>query len=230
VQARTVDEIREALRLAADYHLRLIVSGATEAHAVAGELAKAKVPVILGNSETYTSDLRGEGAGYEITAPAILNRAGVSVAFFGDGASRRAMPTGRLAGEPPLNAAWAFRNGVPENDALRMITLNAAGMFGMADRIGSIEPGKDADFLVLEGHPFDYRAVPQMVYIDGRRVHMAEGVGGRARPGPSAAASVPVMWLAAGIVLGAMLGRVRVRRAPRSNGRALTVPVDQLTP
>ena len=95
-------------------------------------------------------------------SPAVLTRAGVKVAFFGDGASRRAMPTGRLGGEPVLNAAWAFRNGVAEADALKMVTLNPAEMFGMANRIGSIEPGKDADFLVLEGHPFEYNVLPEM--------------------------------------------------------------------
>ena len=84
--------------------------------------------------------------------PAILNRAGVQVAFYGPGASRRASPIGRLGGEPVLNSAWAFRNGVPEVDALRMATLNAAEMLDMDDRIGSIEPGMDADFVILEGH------------------------------------------------------------------------------
>ena len=51
-----------------------------------------------------------------------------------------------------------------------MFTLNAAEMFDMGDRIGSIDVGKDADFMVLEGHPFDYRVLPQMVFIDGELV------------------------------------------------------------
>ncbi|MYH21359.1 MAG: amidohydrolase family protein [Acidobacteria bacterium] len=100
--------------------------------------------------------------------PAILNRAGVKVAFFGPGASRRASPIGRLGGEPILNAAWAFRNGVPEVDALKMATLNAAELADLGDRIGSIEPGKDADFVILEGHPFDYCVLPDWVFVDGR--------------------------------------------------------------
>jgi imidazolonepropionase-like amidohydrolase len=52
-----------------------------------------------------------------------------------------------------------------------MVTLNAAEMLGMEDRIGSIDIGKDADFMILEGHPFDYRALPLMVFIDGRLIH-----------------------------------------------------------
>ncbi len=148
--------------------LRLVVTGGAQAHQIADELASANVGVILGNSGTAASDIRGGGEGWSVEGPAILSRAGVKVAFYGPGASRRASPIGRLAGEPILNAAWAFRNGVPEMEALRMATLNAAEMTGVADRMGSIEVGKDADFVVLEGHPFDYRVLPQLVFIDGR--------------------------------------------------------------
>ncbi len=100
----------------------------------------------------------------------LLARAGVRVSFFGASGSRRVMPTGRLGGEPALNAPWVFRNGGTDIEALRMVTLNAAEMLGVADRIGSLEVGKDADFMILEGHPFDYRVLPQMVFIDGRLV------------------------------------------------------------
>ena len=168
VHADRRDEIEEALDLAEDYGLRLVITGGVEAHRLADRLAAAGVGVILGNSGSYASDIRGGGEGWSVEGPAILNRAGVRVAFYGPGASRRASPIGRLGGEPILNAAWAFRNGVPEVDALRMATLNAAELVGMGDRIGSIEPGKDADFVILEGHPFDYRVLPQWVFVDGR--------------------------------------------------------------
>ena len=168
VHADRVAEIEAALSLAEDYGLRLVITGGVEAHRLAGRLAAAGAGVILGNSGSYASDIRGGGEGWSVEGPAILNRAGVKVAFFGPGASRRASPIGRLGGEPILNAAWAFRNGVPEVDALRMATLNAAELADLGDRIGSIEPGKDADFVVLEGHPFDYRVVPDWVFVDGR--------------------------------------------------------------
>ena len=168
IHADRVTEIREAMSLAHDYGLRLVVTGGVEAHKLADELAAADVGVILGNSGSYASDIRGGGDGWSVEGPAILSRAGVKVAFFGPGASRRASPIGRLGGEPILNSAWAFRNGVPEVEALRMATLNAAEMLDIGDRVGSIEVGKDADFLVLEGHPFDYRVVPSFVFVDGR--------------------------------------------------------------
>jgi len=171
IHADRTEEIREAMSIAEDYGLRLVITGGVEAYRLADELAAADVGVILGNSGSFASDIRGGGAGWSIEGPAILNRAGVKVAFFGPGASRRASPIGRLGGEPILNSAWAFRNGVPEVDALRMATLYAAEMLDVADRVGSIEAGKDADFVVLEGHPFDYRVVPQMVFVDGRLEH-----------------------------------------------------------
>ena len=167
VHADRVTEIREAMSIAEAYDLRLVITGGVEAHRLADELAAANVGVILGNSGSFASDIRGGGPGWSIEGPAILSRAGVKVAFFGPGASRRASPIGRLAGEPILNSAWAFRNGVPEVTALRMATLDAAELLGMDDRIGSIEVGKDADFVVLEGHPFDYRVVPTFVFVDG---------------------------------------------------------------
>jgi imidazolonepropionase-like amidohydrolase len=171
IHARTEEEIREAMRIAAEYKLRLVVSGAVQAHRLADDLAAAGVGVILGDTASNLEDIRGGGDGYSYQSPALLSQKGVNVSFFGPSASRRGMPTGRLGGEPALNAAWAFRNGVTEQEALKMFTLNAAEMMGMEARIGSIEIGKDADFMILEGHPFDYRALPKMVFIDGRLVH-----------------------------------------------------------
>jgi imidazolonepropionase-like amidohydrolase len=173
--ANRVEEIREAISIAADFELRLIVSGGSQAWQIADELVVTTEGVILGDSGVYSSEIRGGGEGWNVQGPAILSRAGVKVAFFGPGASRRAMPNGRLSGEPVLNSAWAFRNGVPEVEALKMATLNAAEMFDIADQIGSIEIGKVADFIVLEGHPFDYRVLPTMVFIDGLMVYRAPG-------------------------------------------------------
>ena len=171
IHAKTVDEIREAIKIASDYEMRLIVSGAVEAHRIADELARDDVGVILGDSASRLEDIRGGGEDYRIESPALLSQKGVKVAFFGPSGSRRGMPTGRLGGEPALTAAWAFRNGTSEQEALRMVTLNAAEMLGMDDRIGSIDVGKDADFMILEGHPFDYRVLPLMVFIDGQLIH-----------------------------------------------------------
>ena len=173
-QASSVEEIQAAIQLAEDFGFRLIISGGVQAHRLAGELARADVGVILGTGPQHET-IRGGGRGYNDESPALLSRAGVKVSFLGASGSRRIMPTGALGGEPALNAAWAFRNGTPEQEALKMLTLHAAGMIGMEDRIGSIDVGKDADFMILEGHPFDYRVLPQMVFIDGELVYQSEG-------------------------------------------------------
>ena len=166
--APTIVEIRKAIDIAAELDLRLVVSGAVQAARVAEELAAAGAAVILGDTASNLEAIRGGGDGYDVRAPAKLAEAGVAVAFYGPSGSRRGMPTGRLGGEPALNAAWAFRNGVSESDALAMVTLAGAEIIGVDDRVGSLTAGKDADFLVLEGHPFDYRALPAAVYVDGR--------------------------------------------------------------
>ena len=173
-QANTVAEIRAAMKLAEDFSLRLIISGGVQAYQLAGDLARADVSVILGTGYEHES-IRGGGRGYNDESPALLSRAGVKVSFLGASGSRRIMPTGALGGEPALNAAWVFRNGTTEQEALKMLTLHAAEMAGMGDRIGSIDVGKDADLVILEGHPFDYRVLPQMVFIDGDLVYRSGG-------------------------------------------------------
>jgi imidazolonepropionase-like amidohydrolase len=173
IQAYDVEEIRLALKLAADYKLRLVVGGGVEAYKLAAELASAGASVILGNSGSNIGEyetIRGGGRGYNELSAILLTRAGVKVSFFSASGARRCMPTGRLGGEPALNAAWVFRNGGSEEEALKMVSLNAAEMLGVADQVGSLDVGKDADFMVLEGHPLDYRTLPQMVFVDGRQV------------------------------------------------------------
>ncbi len=101
VHARTTAEIREAMSIAADYDLRLIVSGAVEAYRIAEELAAADVSVILGDSASRLEDIRGGGEGYSAQAPAILHRHGVRVSFFGPSASRRGSRPDVWAESPP---------------------------------------------------------------------------------------------------------------------------------
>jgi imidazolonepropionase-like amidohydrolase len=170
IHANELAEIEAALKLASDFNLRPIISGGVEAYKVADKLAKAKAGVILGMSATEMEAVRGGGKGYTDQSPLYLSRAGVKVSFFGFSGARRGSPKGRLGADPALNAAWAFRNGVPEDEALKMVTIYPAEMFGVDNRIGSIDVGKDADLLVLAGHPFDYHVLPELVIADGEVV------------------------------------------------------------
>jgi imidazolonepropionase-like amidohydrolase len=169
IKANSVDEIRAAIELAEEYRFRLIVSGAVEAHRMVDELARINAGVILGTGGRVET-IRGEDPLHSDMTPILLTRAGVRVSFLGAPGSDKVMPSGALGGEPALNAAWVFRNGATEEEALRMVTLGAAEMIGVSDLVGSLDVGKDADFMVLEGHPFDYRVLPQMVFIDGKLV------------------------------------------------------------
>ena len=64
-----------------------------------------------------------------------------------------------------INAALAAREGMPEEEALKAITINAAEIIGVANRVGSLEVGKDADLVVFSGHPFDYPTVTELVLV-----------------------------------------------------------------
>ena len=91
--------------------------------------------------------------------PVVLSKAGVKVAIQTDETSavRYIM----------LNAALAVQQGMEEEEALKAITIHPAEIIGVADRVGSLEVGKDGDLVVFSGHPLDYRSVPDLVVIDG---------------------------------------------------------------
>ena len=173
------EDIRSALKIGDDYGLRVVISGGTEAGLVIDELKSRDVPVILGLSGDGWTSFEGfrdidEGL------PARLAASGITVAIFGPGGHRGTLPIGRLAGEPALNAAWCFKNGMSESDALKMVTINGARAIGAGDRLGSLEPGKAADVVIMNGHPLSFMSLPEMVLIDGRVVYESRGGGAAA--------------------------------------------------
>jgi imidazolonepropionase-like amidohydrolase len=92
--------------------------------------------------------------------PGIMARAGVKVALMTD---HPVIPVQYL----PLAAVLAVREGMDEDEALRAITINPAEILGVADRVGSLRPGKDADVVVLTGHPLDWRTKVELVLMNG---------------------------------------------------------------
>ena len=99
----------------------------------------------------------------DIRNPGILAAAGLPVAILTD---HPVIPIQYL----PISAGVATREGMDEEAALRSITITAAQLCGMAHRVGSLAPGKDADVQILDGHPFDLRTRVVAVYIGGRPV------------------------------------------------------------
>jgi len=167
LDADRASDIESALKLARDYNLKLIVTGAAEAWIVADKLAAAHVPVMTGAMnnipETFASlGTRQENAG-------LLRRAGVTVLIIGNagGGDEDAFNVRNLRFE----AGNAVAYGMTRDDALRAITLTPAEVFGVADRVGSLQVGKDADVVVWSGDPFEFASQPEHVFIRGREVH-----------------------------------------------------------
>lgn len=166
IHAHAAQDIVTAVRLAREFGLDVVIEHATEGWKIADFLAREQVPVSLGPFHLGRPKI--EMAPMTLKSPGILARAGVRVAIHMDATAA----TSYL----PVFAGLAVREGMDEDEALRAITINAARISGIDDRVGSLEVGKDADVLVLSGHPFDWRTQVERVYVNGVLAHAAEGV------------------------------------------------------
>ena len=165
IEANQMDEIDAALALAHDYHLKLMISGGAEAWLCADRLAAAHVPVLTGAMSNIpesfaTLNQRQENA-------ALLRRAGVTVVLVGNGDGGEEQFNARNI---KFDAGNAVAYGMSHDDALRAVTLSAAEVFGLNDRIGSLQPGKDANLVVWSGDPFEFSTQVEHVFIRGREV------------------------------------------------------------
>lgn len=157
LRADAEDDIRAAVEFAAERKLRLIVAGGLEAWRCA-DLLKAHDVAVLVNVDRLP---RRESDAYDAAYanPAALQRAGVRFAIVTDDASQ--------ARNLPYEAAMARAYGLPADAALRAITLSPAEIFSVAERMGSLEPGKDANLFVATGDIMDHRSQVTHVFIDG---------------------------------------------------------------
>jgi len=165
VHARRATDIHTALRLVTEFDdldLRLVLDEATEAYEAVDALARHEVPVVLGPfyAEPRTRYERREGYRSTIENAAVLARAGIPLAF-------------RTAGEADpsrlrTDAGLLIAAGLDRSEALEALTLHAARILGVADRVGSLEPGKDADLVVYDGDPFSPRTRILAVMVNGR--------------------------------------------------------------
>ena len=156
----TAEQIRGVLALADSFGLKVVLRGAQEAWRLADTLAARHIPVIVGPTTTGV----GPDEPYdEIYAnPGVLAKAGVTIAFqTNDAHDSRNLP---------YNAALAEAYGLPADDALKALTINPARIFGVADRLGSIEPGKEATLMVTDGDPLDARVGRKYIFIRGELV------------------------------------------------------------
>ncbi len=167
--ANTVDEIRDMIALAEELDYELVLEGVIEGWLVAAELGEAKVPVIYTPRTRRDPQLGQEdSSGSSIESTGIFEKSGVPFAV---AALSSSISLGGLAGRDltslPLEAAFAVRGGASNQAALEALTIAPARMLGLDDRIGSLEKGKDADVLILNGHPLDYRTYVETAIVNG---------------------------------------------------------------
>jgi imidazolonepropionase-like amidohydrolase len=166
VRADRESDIRDAIGFADRTKVRIVIVGGLEAPWVASLLKEKGIPVVLGPVLTLpTREDVSHAATYQ--AAGELVRAGVKIAFtaggVGDAANVRQLP---------YNAAESVAWGLPRDEAVRALTINAAEILGVADQIGSLEPGKMANLFIANGDPLEVRTDVTRVIINGRDVSL----------------------------------------------------------
>lgn len=159
ITAHRHTEILSALRLAEEFGFNLVLDGAAEAYMVLDEIRAAGIPVLVHPPMTRPG---GEAANAAFTTAARLHEAGVPFAF--QSGYEGYVPKTRVV---LFEAAIATTNGLDRTAALEALTIDAARILGLADRVGSLEPGKQADLVLYEGDPFEYTTRVCHVIIDG---------------------------------------------------------------
>jgi imidazolonepropionase-like amidohydrolase len=159
IQANRASDLLAAIRLADQFKVRLVLIGAAEGWMVAEQLAKAKVPVVV---KPLTNIPSFDSLGATLENAARLSKAGVTVAL----ASFDTQNSRNLRQE----AGNAIANGMDRDAALQAVTLTPARLWGVADRVGSLEVGKDADVVIWSGDPFELTTGTEHVFIKGVEV------------------------------------------------------------
>ena len=160
VHAHRADDIMTAVRIASEFAIDLIIEHCTEGHLVAQKLAEKKIPAVIG--PVITNRAKVEMQGLTLATARVLADNGVLFAIMTD---HPVVPVQYLA----ASAALAVKGGLSAEHALKCITINAARILGLEKRLGSIEPGKDADIVILDRHPLDISSRVAQVFINGEK-------------------------------------------------------------
>ena len=160
--AHQANDFFTALRIAHEFGVNITLEHVTEGHLVPEKLAEEHVPLAVGPSLTHASKFELQNKSWE--TPGVLANAGCDVSIITDST---VIPQQYL----PLCAGMAVKAGMDPFDALKAITINPAKHIGIADRVGSLEAGKDADVVITAGCPFEVFTEVKAVLIDGKLVH-----------------------------------------------------------
>lgn len=166
IHAHRADDILTAIRICREFKLRYTLDHCTEGYLITDKLKEALSEdcegIIVGPLLTDRSKIELKNLSFK--APKVLEQAGIEYAMMTD---HPVTPEQYL----PICTAVAVREGASEESALKAITINAAKITGIADRVGSIEVGKDADIAVFSGHPFDFRSRCVLTLVNGKVAH-----------------------------------------------------------
>jgi imidazolonepropionase-like amidohydrolase len=162
VTAHRAVDILAALRVATEFDIRVVLEGAADAHLLLDEIKVADVPVIV-----HPTMFRAGGDTENLTqeAASILKKAGIPVAL--QSSFEGYVPKTRVV---LFEAGMAAARGLTFDEALATVTIDAARLLGVEDRVGSLEAGKDADLALFDGDPFEFTTHIVGVFIDGEQV------------------------------------------------------------
>ncbi len=162
VHAHQANDILTAIRIAKEYDVFLTIEHVTEGHLIADILGQyPEIPMAVGPSLTHASKFELQNKSW--TTPGVLAKAGCQVSIITDSP---VIPQQYLA----LCAGLAMKSGMDPFDALKAITINPAKHAGVADRVGSLEVGKDGDVVIFSGSPFDIDGTCETVVINGVKI------------------------------------------------------------
>ncbi len=166
IHAHRADDILTAIRICREFNVRYTLDHCTEGYLITDKLKEALSEdcegIIVGPLLSERSKIELKNLSFK--APGVLEQAGIEYSMMTD---HPVIPEQYL----PMCTAIGVREGASEDGALKAITINAAKMTGIADRVGSIEVGKDADIAVFSGHPFDLRSRCVLTLVNGNVVH-----------------------------------------------------------
>jgi imidazolonepropionase-like amidohydrolase len=162
IGARDGYDLENAMRLAREFNLKVVLNHVTHSQQILDEIASWKVPVIVGPIYDFPRSDERYDAVYSL--PAELVKRGVKIAF----ASYKVEHNRNL----PYAAGYAVAFGLPYEEALKAITINPAEIWGVADKLGSLEVGKIANVVIANGDPLDVKTDVKQVFIDGRKIPM----------------------------------------------------------
>ncbi len=168
-----VDDIFTAIRIGKEFGLKMTLDHCSEGHLIAEELAKEGFPAIVGPDLSSRSKIEVQNVAFKTAG--ILSAAGVKVAVTTD------HPVS-LIQSLPICAGLCVKSGMDEDEALRAITIHAAQICNVADRVGSLEVGKDADIVIFDGNPLEVSSEVFYTLIDGEIAYCRENIGHKQCP------------------------------------------------